>query len=296
VSQIYVLVYLELFSNSNNEKIDNFKISKYIYEQTKVNESFSYLLKNKIISNDKNSFIYKLYNNYPYKKRLNNNVEMIDSRMNNFLEILIDGITGEIFDNKEFHETVVKISEYIEEYKNYSNFLKTIPNYKKINQIPKDIVKDQIKMILRTNFRTNLIKYRKKNSDSVCDLSINKIISSNSSKWYIEAAHIVPVAKIADKIIKRYIKKREDINELIYFDEDIRKYSNPKNGLLLPFNYHKFYDKQYFYFDSKGKIIAKQKYENLLNEFGIDINAKLIINLDNEVLNFIEERNKIYYK
>ncbi|MDK2819974.1 MAG: HNH endonuclease [Mycoplasmataceae bacterium] len=109
------------------------------------------------------------------------------------------------------------------------------------------------------------------------------------------AGHIVPISSIIDDILIRYLKNK-NFQDIIAFDNDIEKYSNPRNGLLLPFTYHKCYDKNYFNFDEKGKIniLKKGDHENLFSKFGIDSNAKLNINLDDEIISFINERNEIY--
>jgi hypothetical protein len=56
----------------------------------------------------------------------------------------------------------------------------------------------------------------------------------------VEATHIVPVENLVEEIIEKYINEPNNFGEDLYYDKKIEKYTDPKNGLLLPFNYRQF--------------------------------------------------------
>lgn len=285
--EINIKPLIEIFKRGDG--LTSFTISKYISKHKEDKGTFLNMLLCENIGTDENSFLYKLYNLYGYKDKLSKNKEMNDKQLDNFLNILVDGITGNIKLKDDVSESIEAVYDVLNKYSNH-----LIINENKSDNYELDFIKELLIKILRKDFRSKLEKLRRNEKNYIGnDLYLELDINRKNSNWYVEAAHIVPVASIVERIIKKYMSQPEKFGDEIYYDTNLLKYTNPKNGLLLPFNYHKFWDKDYFYFDINGKICINQKNKKLLKSFNIDCDAKLNIKIDEEIKGYIEERNSI---
>ncbi len=294
----------KMFENIEKENISCFHVSQYIFKHKNDEGTFLKMLLNEEIGYDKTSFIYKLYHKYPYKEKMQNNITILDNKLKNFLDTLIDGITGKIKQKDNLIKIIESIHRELNKYKGVLNANDSILGHNKLNTYKSEIeiIKEKLIKILKKDFRKILIKSRQQeqgyiNNDLYLNINNEKtIISSENPIWYVEATHIVPVENLVEEIIEKYINEPKNFGEDLYYDKKIEKYTDPKNGLLLPFNYRQFWHKNYFYFDTNGKICFDEKNRKLLESFKIDCNSRLNIQIDSEVKKLIQERNDVFNK
>ena len=304
-------VLFDIFNDLNVENMSAFNLSQYISNHKNDSGTFLNMLYSENIGNNEKSFLYKLYYRYQYQDKLFNNKRILNDELNNFLNILVDGITGKINKKDKLIEIIQSVHKELNNYKYIFDMKSNIfedtgdINYTYKLNIYKshiEIIKEKLIKILKKDFRKTLIKSRKEeksyiNNDLYLNLNNEKtIISPNNPTWYIEATHIVPVENIVESLIEKYINEPNNFSEEVYYDEKIEKYTNPKNGLLLPFNYRQFWNKNYFYFDVNGKICFDEKNRKLLESFKIDCDARLNIEIDSEIKKLIQERNDVFNK
>lgn len=122
----------------------------------------------------------------------------------------------------------------------------------------KDITDEEIKNALRFNFNNNLRKHS--NDDSDIFLEINCKID----REFLESAHIIPISKIKS-LCDQLIDKDEELLKKI-----LGLLCSVSNGMLIPINYHNFYDNQYI-------DISRNEPKFILTEKGINSIASLKI-------------------
>jgi hypothetical protein len=157
----------EIFENIEKENISCFHVSQYIFKHKDDEGTFLKMLLNEEIGYDKTSFIYKLYHKYPYKEKMHNNVTILDSKLKNFLDTLIDGITGKIKQKDNLIKIIESIHKELNKYKGVLRVKDSILDYNKLNTYKSEveIIKEKLIKILKKDFRKILIKSKQQEQD-----------------------------------------------------------------------------------------------------------------------------------
>ncbi|MDK2819940.1 MAG: hypothetical protein KFW07_03825 [Mycoplasmataceae bacterium] len=125
-----------------------------------------------------------------------------------------------------------------------------------------------LKICRPSNFRKMIVKVAEGKSEIESKLSFKNELS------LLEAAHIISVESIVE-YAKKELKKTNNISEEVI--ENIRFLTSSANGMLIPFNYHKLFDKKIIKFDiSKRKFLATNiEAAELIESYGITNDHKL---------------------
>lgn len=112
----------------------------------------------------------------------------------------------------------------------------------------RDVTNDKIKEILRKNFNKNI----RCSSNNSSDIIINNIGDINSN--FLESAHVISISEVSTKCIDLINIRDEELSQIIELT------GSNNNGMLIPFNYHKFYDNQYIELSTtEPKFILTEK-------------------------------------
>lgn len=149
----------------------------------------------------------------------------------------------------------------------------------------RDVTNDKIKEILRKNFNKNIRCSSNNNSDII----INNIGDINSN--FLESAHVISISEVSAKCINLINIRDEELSQIIELT------GSNNNGMLIPFNYHKFYDNQYIELSmNEPKFILTQKGINsieTLKILGYTENHNIRKNKYDEIMNTISEYKKL---
>jgi hypothetical protein len=153
-----------------------FHVSQYIFQHKNDEGTFLKMLYSEDIGHDKKSFIYKLYHKYPYKEKMLGNITILDNKLKNFLDTLIDGITGKINQKDNLIKTIESIHKELNKYKGVLRVESGFLDYNKLNNFKSEveIIKEKLIKILKKDFRKTLINSRQQEQDYVNnDLYLN---------------------------------------------------------------------------------------------------------------------------
>lgn len=174
---------------------------------------------------------------------------------------------NKILNNNQLKLDNIEENEYIknmEENILTNNIIKIVDED---SNVLKNEEKSRIKRAIRKWFSNNML-------ENISDLMINNQEIDDTT--LLEKAHIFPVSELL-KLIDKYKNKDITFKKLC---EIIEKGSNNLNGIYIPFNYHKLFDKQLIKIDWENEkfvfsenITDKQK-NMLKNIFGFNENNK----------------------
>lgn len=149
----------------------------------------------------------------------------------------------------------------------------------------RDVTNDKIKEILRKNFNKN-IRCASNNSS---DIIINNIKDINSN--FLESAHVISISEVSTKCIDLINIRDEELSQIIELT------GSNNNGMLIPFNYHKFYDNQYIELSTtEPKFILTEKGINsieTLKILGYTENHCIKENKYNDIMGTLSEYKKL---
>lgn len=149
----------------------------------------------------------------------------------------------------------------------------------------RDVTNDKIKEILRKNFNKNI----RCSSNNSSDIIINNIKDINSN--FLESAHVISISEVSTKCIDLINIRDEELSQIIELT------GSNNNGMLIPFNYHKFYDNQYIELSTtEPKFILTEKGINsieTLKILGYTENHCIKKNKYDEIMDTLSEYKKI---
>lgn len=198
-----------------------------------------------------NSTFHNLYQNFFSNFSTYNLMEFIDNVLKNETYNLNDNSNINNNDN-DYDENIL-------------NMIKNVLNVEDLKTYDRSL--EKMIMNIRSKFSNN---FQSEDSDILIDDRSNYDLS------LFENAHIFPIFKIKDQI-EKYKNGLITIKQL---EKLLILTTNENNGIKIPFNYHKLFDKNLIKIDWEcGKFVFssdldENKKQNLIKIFGFNINNK----------------------
>ncbi len=239
------LIYKTLGNDEFNNVVQNIKSDAVykILESLKIKKSGKKQIDNSTFRN--------LYQKFFLNFSTYNLIEFIDNVLNNKTYNLNDNSNINNNDN-DYDENIL-------------NMIKNVLNVEDLKTYDRSL--EKMIMNIRSKFSNN---FQSEDSDILIDDRSNYDLS------LFENAHIFPIFKIKDQI-EKYKNGLISIKQL---EKLLILTTNENNGIKIPFNYHKLFDKNLIKIDWEcGKFVFssdldENKKQNLIKIFGFNINNK----------------------
>ena len=147
----------------------------------------------------------------------------------------------------------------------------------------------QLSEFIRNNYRTNLRKRNNRYND-IDNKEFDDL--SQKSNSLFEAAHIVDVKHIK-MLIDEYAEQLKKSKNTDNIKQDFDLMLSTFNGILMPFKYHHYFDKDIIYLNSQLNFIVNNKFENIPKIFNEEFfGLKRDLLNSKEIIRLVELRNK----